>query len=106
MKKKVITNALEILDRKHPPTAADRKARAKFAQMMDVAEQIYALRTAAGLTQKALARLVGTSESVISRLEDADYDRHSMAMLRRIAGAMGQRVEVRFVPAKRELEHA
>jgi hypothetical protein len=44
---------------------------------------------------------VGTTPSVISRLEDADYERHSLAMLRRIAVALGQRVEIRFESVKR-----
>jgi hypothetical protein len=38
--------------------------------------------------------------SVISRLEDADYDGHSLAMLRRIAAALKKRVEIRFLPNK------
>jgi ribosome-binding protein aMBF1 (putative translation factor) len=63
-----------------------------------VAQSIYDLRTKAGLSQKELAARVGTTASVICRLEDADYEGHSMAMLRRIAAAVGQRVEVRFVP--------
>jgi hypothetical protein len=42
---------------------------------------------------------VGTTASVICRLEDAGYEGHSMTMLRRVAQAMGKRVEVRFVPA-------
>lgn len=101
MKKNETINALEILDHDHPPTGADRKARAKFDQLMDVAEQIYKLRIGAGLTQKELAQRVGTSESVICRLEGADYDRHSMAMLRRIAAAVGHSVQIRFVPQAR-----
>src|SRR5438876_12040713 len=67
----------------------------------DVARKIYDLRTEAGLTQGELAKLVGTSTSVISRLEDADYEGHSLAMLRRIAMALNKRVEIRFVPVKR-----
>jgi transcriptional regulator with XRE-family HTH domain len=55
------------------------------------------VRTKARLTQKKLAALVGTTASVISRLEDADYDGHSLAMLRRIASALDKRVEIRFV---------
>jgi len=66
----------------------------------DVARQILQLRTSAGLSQRQLAKLVGTTASVICRLEDADYEGHSLAMLRRIAGALGQRVEIRFVPAE------
>jgi DNA-binding XRE family transcriptional regulator len=67
----------------------------------ELARKVYDLRTEAGLTQKELAKMVGTTASVISRLEDADYDGHSMAMLRRIASALGKRVEIRFVTLKR-----
>ena len=63
----------------------------------EVARKIYDIRTKAGLTQKQLAKLAGTTSSVISRLEDADYDGHSLAMLRRIASALDKRVEIRFV---------
>ncbi len=62
-----------------------------------VAEMILAAREKAGLTQGQLAKMVGTTQSVISRLEDADYDGHSLSMLRRIAEALNQRVEVRLV---------
>src|SRR5207253_2429530 len=65
----------------------------------EVAREIFALRRKAGLTQRQLATLVGTTSSVISRLEDADYEGHSMAMLRRIAAALNKRVQIRFVPA-------
>ncbi len=67
----------------------------------EVGQRIYDLRTDAGLTQAGLARLVGTTPSVISRLEDADYRGHSVAMLRRIAEALDSRVEIRFVPVGR-----
>jgi len=46
-----------------------------------------------------MAKKVGTTASVICRLEDADYEGHSLAMLRRIAAALETRVEIRFVPA-------
>ncbi|MGH8060291.1 MAG: helix-turn-helix transcriptional regulator [Candidatus Entotheonellia bacterium] len=70
----------------------------------ELAQKIYDLRTKAGLTQRQLAKLVGTSASVICRLEDADYDGHSLAMLRRIAAALDKRVEIRFLPAKRKVK--
>lgn len=63
----------------------------------DIALQVYDLRKEAGLTQRELAKLVGTTASVICRLEDADYQGHSLSMLRRIAHALGKRLEVRFV---------
>ena len=64
----------------------------------NIATSIYELRTEAGLSQRELAALVGTTASVICRLEDSNYEGHSMAMLRRVAAAVGKRVEVRFVP--------
>jgi transcriptional regulator with XRE-family HTH domain len=57
------------------------------------------MRTQAGLTQRQLAAKLGTTASVICRLEDADYEGHSLAMLRRIAEVLGKRIEIRFVPA-------
>ncbi len=98
MSRKKTTDALEILDRRYPPTAEDLELSQEFRQSFEIAQQVYDLRTGVGLTQKELAKRVGTTESVISRLENADYNRHSMAMLRRIAAAVGHKVEVRFVP--------
>lgn len=73
----------------------------------EVGSMIYDLRTEAGLSQRALAKKVGTTASVICRLEDADYEGHSLAMLRRIATALDKRVEIRFVPlAKRKRTRA
>jgi ribosome-binding protein aMBF1 (putative translation factor) len=65
-----------------------------------IASQIYELRANAGLTQSELAKRVGTTASVICRLEDADYEGHSLSMLRRIAEAVDKRIEIRFVPRK------
>ena len=67
---------------------------------LDIAQKIYKLRTKARLSQAQLAKKVGTTQSVISRLEDADYEGHSLAMLRRIALALEKRVEIRFVSSK------
>src|ERR1019366_9130199 len=72
---------------------------------LDVAREIYELRIKAKLSQAELARKVGTTQSVISRLEDADYDGHSLAMLRRIASALDKRIEIRFVSSPK-LQHA
>lgn len=96
-KKHATTSAGKILDRRHSPTAKDLEVRAAFRQDMEIAEMIHQVRTEAGLSQRALAKLLGTSASAICRLEDGEYDGHSMAMLRRIAEALGKRVEIRFV---------
>jgi len=96
-KRRRTKNANRILDR---ITGRDRGLRESIeAQKLntEVAEMILAAREKAGLTQGQLAKLVGTTQSVISRLEDADYGGHSLSMLRRIAEALHQRVEVRLV---------
>jgi DNA-binding XRE family transcriptional regulator len=68
----------------------------------EIARKIYDLRTKAGLTQQELAARVGTTKSAISRLEDADYEGHSLSMLKRIAEALGKRVQIRFISARRK----
>lgn len=67
---------------------------------LDIAQAIYDLRTKAGLTQRELAKMVGTTASVICQLEDSDYQGHSLSMLQRIASALGRRVEVKLVPIR------
>lgn len=67
----------------------------------EIARKIYDLRIKAGLSQRELAKRIGTTASVICRLEDADYDGHSLSLLKRIAEALDKRVEIRFVPVRR-----
>ena len=67
---------------------------------------VYRLRTKAHLTQKQLAERIGTTASVISRLESADYEGHSLSMLQRISAALNRRIEVRFVPLRTTRTHA
>lgn len=63
-----------------------------------VAQLIYDARSEAKLSQAELARMIGTTQSVISRLEDADYEGHSLSMLSRIAKALNQEVKIDLVP--------
>jgi ribosome-binding protein aMBF1 (putative translation factor) len=91
-------DATEILDRLTGDDPELREMIAEEAVNAQVARMIYEARTAAGLTQKQLADLLGTQQSAIARLEDADYEGHSLGMLRRIAEALNQKLEVRFVP--------
>lgn len=95
------TDAVEILQRRYFRGRPEMEAiLAEEEANAEVARKIYDLRTKAGLSQRALAKLVGTTASVICRLEDSDYEGHSLAMLRRIAAALDRRVEIRFVRAK------
>ncbi len=100
-KPKLTTDAVEILHRHYFEGKPERLAALEEERAnAEIARRIYELRIKAELTQQQLARLVGTSTSVICRLEDADYEGHSLSMLRRIALALNKDDEIRFVPIK------
>ena len=106
-KRKPTTDAVEIIHRRYYEGRPQRIAELAEAEANDtVARKIHELRKRAGLTQQQLAKLVGTTTSGISRLEDADYEGHSLAILRRIASALNKRVELRFVSAGRNTKVA
>ncbi|MBI5094151.1 MAG: helix-turn-helix transcriptional regulator [Candidatus Hydrogenedentes bacterium] len=62
----------------------------------DVALQLTRMREDAGLTQRELARRVGTTQQQISRLESSGYTGHSLSMLRRVAHALDAQLVVGF----------
>jgi len=89
------SSAVEILHRRYVGDDPERKAALEAVRIhAEVARTIYELRTGAGLTQQELAKLVSTTQSVISRLEDEDYEGHSVTMLNRIATALNKQVAV------------
>ena len=95
LKKERTTDAVAILHRRYVKDDADRNASLATERVnARVSRMIYDLRKRAELTQEELAELIGTTQSVISRLEDADYDGHSLSLLQRIAEALDQRVIV------------
>lgn len=101
-KRKATTNAIAILHRRYFDGKPERLAELEEARAnQDVALRIQELREKAGMTQATLAKLVGTTASVICRLEDANYEGHSLTMLRRIAAAFHRRVEIRFISIER-----
>ena len=101
-KKSGTTDAVEILHdlwyRDRPDRLASLEAERLNAR---IAAAIYELRTHAGLTQGQLAKYIGTTASVISRLEDTDYNGHSLNLLKKIAAVFAGRIEIRFVPAEK-----
>ncbi len=96
------SDAVKILDRMIGDDGQLRRLANEAMVNAEVAQRIHEVRTKSKLTQKQLAELVGTTQSVIARLEDADYEGHSLSMLQRIATAVKMRLEVRFVSASRK----
>lgn len=92
------SDAVEILRHRFGDGPDRRTEIERIKQDMTIGEQIHAVRKAAGLTQAQLAKRIGTTQSVISDLEDAEYDGHTLSMLRRIAEALDLTVEVSLTP--------
>lgn len=82
------------------PSFAERFRKA--GEAWDVALQLARLRRDSGISQAELARLVGTSQQQISRLESPDYEGHSLSMLRRVAEVLGAGVRVEIYRQKGE----
>ena len=96
MPRKKTKNALELIARDvgAAPGFRARVEEEKFNAQ--VARMVLEARAAAGLTQQELADLAGTTQPVIARLENADYEGHSLRMLRRIARALNRHLEIRL----------
>ena len=66
----------------------------KAGEAWDVALKLASLRKASGLSQKELAKRIGTSQQQISRLESPSYEGHSLSMLRRVADVLGASIHI------------
>lgn len=86
------TTRFEDWEAEQMQDAAFREA----VQKQEVAYQVARFRMLRGLTQEQLAEMASTRQSGIARLESGRKD-PSLSFLRRVAKAMGGRVEIRIV---------
>ena len=63
----------EIVEQRARKSATYRKTFGRTLHQIDLALLVREMREDAGLTQAELAKKVGTTQSVIARLEDAEY---------------------------------
>jgi DNA-binding XRE family transcriptional regulator len=68
-------------------------------QALILAMKIAKLREKKGLSQQQLAKLMGTSQQAISRIESGDYEGFTLKTLEKIAEATDTRVKIEFVAA-------
>jgi transcriptional regulator with XRE-family HTH domain len=61
--------------------------------------KITALREQEGLSQQQLAKLMGTSQQAISRIESGEYEGFTLKTLEKVAEATGMKVKIDFVAA-------
>ena len=69
-----------------------------LAEEFQILDEILKARRSAGLTQAEVAAKIGTTQSVVARLE-SDIGKHSpsIATLKRYASALGYRIQVRLI---------
>lgn len=84
---------------KRDPSLKERLEKADRA--WDIAFQVYDLRKKAELTQTQLAKLVGTRQSNIARIESADYTGYTFKTLEKITKALKAHLEIRIVPSSK-----
>ena len=74
----------------------------KTGEAWDVALELAALRKESVLSQKELAKRVGTTQQQISRLESMSYEGYSLSMLRRVAEALGAAIHIELLRRKQK----
>jgi len=92
--KRKITDAVEIMDRRYGGDPEWERMALEEELNLRVAQTVYDLRTGAGLTQQKLAEMVGTTQSIMSKVENADYDGSAAEMLVRVCFALHRRIEI------------
>ena len=81
----------DLRDRRTYEQAAYERARLAY----ELGRQVRELRESVGISQRELADRMGTTQSVIARLE-AGGSKPSLSTLERVAEAVDKQVEVRF----------
>ena len=75
-----------------------RQAYEGLAEEYALAREMLAARSRSGLTQEAVAELMGTTKSAVSRLEAGGKHAPSLTTLKKYAHAVGCRLEIKLVP--------
>ena len=83
----------DIKSQRAEPSAETRSG---IGQDLALGQLIYGLRVAAGLSQRELAERMGTTQSVISRLEEGGGVRNRIDTLARMATALGRHLVLSF----------
>ena len=63
---------------------------------VQIAAQIIEIRKVHNLSQAELAKLAGTSQPAVARLESGSYEGYSMKTLRKIAAVFGMTLDIIF----------
>ena len=78
-----------------------KKAWDDLAAEYDLAAEVIRMRMNRNLTQTQLARLVGTSQPAIARLESGNHNNVTLSFLYRVARALEVEPQLKFVAVRR-----
>jgi predicted transcriptional regulator len=98
--KKIKTINSEVLLNKQLKDVEFKREYDKLEEEFELAKEIIKLRIKAELTQKQLAKLAGTSQPAIARLESGNYKNLSLSFLRRIGKVLNVTPEIHFKKIK------
>ncbi|MEQ8821426.1 MAG: helix-turn-helix transcriptional regulator [Sumerlaeia bacterium] len=99
MAPKKTPDALAILHARYVRGNAEAEMELENArERLRLSNRLLELRQREGLTQKELAQRAGTTRSVIARLEQPGYEKHTVSSLHRVARALGYEVKIEFAP--------
>jgi len=87
-----------LLDRDDWHDIESRQAYMEACVEQDIAWQISINRKARHLTQKQMAKTIGTTQTSLARWEDPSYGKHSIGSLIKIAHAFDCALMVRLIP--------
>ena len=95
-----LVNVLDIL-------RADEETDSQLAALVEeerrklkLGLRLLQMREKAGMTQAQLARIIGTAQPAIARIESGEYERVSLTTLIKIAHALGFNINLDFRRAK------
>jgi len=101
LKYKPVSHDHEAFLKKASKRKEFRKAYEDMEEEYRLTREMLAARSNFGLTQEAVAELMGTTKSAVSRLEAARKHAPSLTTLKKYARAVGCRLEIKLVPNTR-----
>ncbi len=106
LKYKPVSHDHEAFLKKASKRKEFRKAYQDLEEEYRLTREMLAARSRFGLTQEAVAELMGTTKSAVSRLEAAGKHAPSLTTLKKYARAVGCHLEIKLVPNARLTKRA
>jgi DNA-binding XRE family transcriptional regulator len=93
-KAKKTCDAVELMDKWYGQIPGWDEMVAEEELKIQIGQALYDLRYSVGMSQAGLARLAGSSQAIISRVENADYDGNAIEILKRVCFALHTKISI------------